>query len=74
MGLFKYSIQLKGLPVPPIGPYVDRLIVLPDKGQMLGMGLQSPTSKPMWIYTLTRINAMPVPVAWPDPPVQGASK
>jgi len=74
VGVFKYSIQLKGLAGPPIGPYVDRVILFPDKGQMLGMSQLSPISKPMWIYTLTRMSAVPAPVSWPDVPAQAGPK
>ena len=68
--LLKYSIQLKGLPVPPVGPYYDRLIVLPAQGEILGMGVSSPISKPMWIYTMKRISHVPSPVSWPAVPAQ----
>ena len=68
--LLKYSIQLKGLPVPPIGPYYDRMILLPAQGESLGMGVVSPTSKPMWVYTSKRMSWIPWPVSWPAVPAQ----
>jgi len=68
--LLKYSIQLKGLPVPPVGPYYDRLIVLPTQGEILGMGVSSPISKPMWIYTMKRMSGVASPVSWPAVPAQ----
>jgi hypothetical protein len=67
-GLLTYSILLKGLPAPAIGPYVDRLIVNPSRDEILGMGVQSPLSKPMWVYTLNRISHVPSPVSWPAAP------
>lgn len=65
---FKYSVQLKGVPGPAIGPYVDRLMVVPDQGEVLGMGVVSPISKPMWTYSMKRLTYMPSPVSWPAIP------
>ena len=68
--LLKYSIQLKGMPVPPIGPYFDRLVVVPNGGEFLEMSVQSPISKPFWIYTFKRMSPVPAPVSWPAVPAQ----
>jgi hypothetical protein len=68
--LLKYSLQLKGLPIPPVGPYYDRLIVLPAQGEIMGMGVSSPTSMPMWVYTMKRMSWVPGPVSWPAVPAQ----
>lgn len=73
-GLLTTFIQLKGLPVPPLGPYVGRIIVLPDRGEMVALSIQSPSSKPMWTYTLKRITHVPGPVSWPQAPAPAASR
>jgi hypothetical protein len=70
-GLLTTMLKIKGLPIPAMGPYVGRIIVLPDKGEILAMSLQAPPGeKPMWTYTLRRMSPTPGPVAWPDPPSQ----
>jgi hypothetical protein len=69
-GFFKYSILLRGLGVPAYGPNIDRLIVLPFHGQVLGMRVQSPLSKPLEAYTMNRIGFVPSTVSWPAVPTQ----
>ena len=64
--VFKYSIQLKGMgPMPPIGPYVDRLVVMPTQNEVYGMSVASPLSKPMDVYSMKQISHAPVSVSWP---------
>ncbi len=68
-GLLSTMMKIKGPPVPPIGPYVGRIIVFPDKGEMVAMSFQAPgTEKPMWTYTLRRMTHVPGPVQWPQVP------
>jgi len=66
-GVWKYFVKVKGFPQ-AIGPYVDRFIVLPDKGGMMGMAVKSPLSYPIWTWTATRMSPIPAPVSWPDVP------
>jgi hypothetical protein len=69
--LLKYYIQLKVMPgATPVGPYVDRLVVVPGQGEILGMGVASPLSKPMWVYTMKRISRVPSALSWPAVPAQ----
>ncbi len=68
--LLKMFIQIKGMPGPPIGLYVDRWIVLPNQDEILAMGVASPLSRPMWIYTMKRISHVPSAVSWPAVPAQ----
>jgi hypothetical protein len=70
-GFLSTMMTIKGLPIPPMGPYVGRIIVLPDKGEILATGFQAPTTeKPLWTYTLRRMSPVPGAVAWPDAPAQ----
>jgi hypothetical protein len=63
-GLLATYIQLKGAPIPPIGPYTGRFIAIPDKNEMIAMSGLAPDGKPMWTYTLRRMSHVPGPVAW----------
>jgi hypothetical protein len=69
-GLIRYYVQLKGVPVPPVGPYIDRLVVIPNQDEVLALGVVSPLSKPAWIYTMKRISRVPSAVSWPALPAQ----
>jgi hypothetical protein len=68
-GFLATMMKIKGLPVPAMGPYLGRIIVLPDKGEILAMGFLAPTTeKPMWTYTLRRMSVTPAVVEWPAAP------
>lgn len=69
--VLSYAVQVKGMPGPLPG-YIDRMIVLANTGEILGMGVASPLSKPMLVYTMKRISHVPTPVSWPTipPPAQ----
>ncbi len=69
-GFFTYSIQLKGLGLPPFGPNIDRLVIVPRSDQIIAMRIQSPLSKPMEVYTLYRMRIVPTTVSWPPVPAQ----
>ena len=57
----------KALPTQPIpGFYIERIIVLPDKGEIQFMSVKSPLSNPMWTGTARRMTANPFVVPWPD--------
>jgi hypothetical protein len=64
-GILRYSVQLKGMPAPPIGPYVERVVLLPDKGEMLSMAISTPISVPLWTHVMKRMSPVPVAAAWP---------
>lgn len=71
-GLLMTYIKFKGLPIPAMGPYYGRIIVIPGRAEIEGMALKSPspTEKPMWTYTLKRISPVPSTVEWLMPPSQ----
>jgi len=70
-GFLSTMLKIKGTPIPTMGPYVGRIVVLPDKGEILAMSFQAPgTEKPMWTYSLRRISAVPGTVEWPSSPSQ----
>lgn len=50
-GIFKYDLLLKGLPIPPLGPYIERIIFDRGHDEVISMSVQAPTGKPMWTYT-----------------------
>ncbi len=64
-GLLTTYIQFKGLPIPAQGPYTGRILVFPDKGEMVAMAVRGPGDKPIWTYTLRRMSTVPGPVEWP---------
>ena len=70
-GLLWTMLKFKTLPIPALGPYYGRIIVLPGRNEIEGMGLRAPgTDKPMWTYTLKRMSYSPGPVTWLSPPPQ----
>jgi len=69
-GIWRYSIQLKGTPAPIPGQYVERIIVVPQKDEIMFMSIRSPLSKPMWVGTAKRLQHLPTPVTWPAAPAQ----
>jgi hypothetical protein len=74
-GLLSTMMKIKGSPAPPIGPYIGRIIVFPEKGEMVAMSVQAPgTEKPMWTYTLRRMTHVPGPVEWPQVPAPAVSQ
>ena len=70
-GMLIYTMQVAGLPM-PIGPLIERVVVVPSKGEILLMSVFSPLSKPLWTYTAKRISPLPTPVAWPVNPAPQA--
>lgn len=74
-GLLSTMMKIKGSPAPPMGPYVGRIIVFPDKGEMVAMSVQGPgTEKPLWTYTLRRMTHLSGPVEWPQVPAPAGSE
>jgi hypothetical protein len=74
-GFLSTMMKIKGSPAPPIGPYIGRIIVLPDKGEIVSMSIQAPgTEKPLWTYSLRRMTPVPGPVEWPQAPAQAGSR
>jgi hypothetical protein len=71
-GILSYTMQVAGFPV-LLGPVVERIVVLPDKGEILSMSIYSPISKPMWAYTAKRMIPVPASVSWPQAPVPAGS-
>ena len=70
-GLLSTMMKFKALPIPALGPYYGRIIVLPGRNEIEGMALQAPgTEKPMWTYTLKRMSYQPGPVTWLSPPAK----
>ena len=67
-GLLSTMMKIKGSPAPPMGPYIGRIIVLPDQGEIVAMSFRAPgTEKPMWTYILKRMTYFPWAVEWPQP-------
>lgn len=67
-GLLSTMMKIKGSPAPPIGPYIGRIIVLRDKGEIVAMSFRAPgAEKPMWTYVLRRISHVASTVEWPLP-------
>lgn len=65
-GLLSTMMKIKGSPAPPFGPYIGRIIVLPN--EIVAMGFRAPNGeKPMWTYTLKRMSHVPSAVEWPQP-------
>jgi hypothetical protein len=64
-GFWKYSLRLRGVPAPPFGPFVERIVYSPQKDLIYSMSVGSPTSHPMWIGTATRVTNSVGPIAWP---------
>jgi len=74
-GLLSTMMKIRNSPVPPIGPYIGRIIVFPEKGEIMAMSVQAPgAEKPLWTYTLRRTSPAPGPVEWPQVPAPGASQ
>jgi hypothetical protein len=69
-GFLKYNLLLKGLPIPPIGPDIDRVIVNRSKDEIVAMGVKGALAKPMWVYTMKRMNQWATSVAWSAVPAQ----
>ena len=69
-GLLMTYLKFRTLPIPALGPYYGRIIVIPGRDEIEGMALKSPspTEKPMWTYTLKRISPVPGDVEWLMPP------
>ncbi len=67
-GIWKYSVRLKGTPAPIPGQYVERIVAVPEKDEILFLSIRSPLSKPMSTGTAKRISPVPTPVAWPQAP------
>ena len=68
-GLLSTMLKFKALPIPALGPYYGRIIVLPARNEIEGMALVAPgTEKPMWTYTLKRMSSQPATVTWLSPP------
>lgn len=65
--VLRYGIRIKGM-TGVLPGYIDRLIVLVAEGEILGMGVASPLSKPLLIYRMKRITRTPTPVSWPTVP------
>jgi hypothetical protein len=63
-GVLRYSVKIKGFPQ-AVGPYLDRVIVLPDKGEMIGMTVKSPISYPIFTWRARRMTNDANPVSWP---------
>ena len=67
-GLLSTMMKIKGSPAPPMGPYIGRIIVLPDRGEIVAMSFRAPgAEKPMWTYILKRMTNIPWAVEWPQP-------
>lgn len=67
-GLLSTMMKIKGSPAPPIGPYIGRIVVLRERGEIVAMSFRAPgAEKPMWTYVLKRITYVPVAVEWPQP-------
>lgn len=65
-GFLSTMMKIKGSPAPPIGAYIGRITVLPNKGEMISMSFRAPgTEKPMWITTYQRMTHAPSAVEWP---------
>ena len=68
-GFWRYTVKLRGTPA-PIPGYLERIIVVPQKDEILSQSIRSPLSKPMWTSISKRISPIPSPVAWPQAPAQ----
>lgn len=66
-GVLRYSVKIQGLPQ-AIGPYVDRVVVLPDKGEMIGLTVKSPISYPVFTWRARKMTNETKPVTWPAAP------
>jgi hypothetical protein len=67
-GLLSTMMKIKGSRAPPMGPYIGRIIVLPDQGEIVAMSFRAPgTERPMWTYILKRMTPVPSAVEWPQP-------
>jgi hypothetical protein len=68
-GLLTTMMKIKGSPAPPMGPYIGRIVVLPDRGEIVAMSFRAPANeRPMWTYILKRMSHTPSAVEWPQPP------
>jgi hypothetical protein len=67
-GLLSTMMKIKNSPVPAMGPYIGRIVVLPDRGEIIAMAYRAPGGeKPMWTYVLKRISNAPSAVEWLQP-------
>jgi hypothetical protein len=65
-GIWRYSVKLKGMPA--LTGYVERIVVVPQKDEIVFLSIRSPLSKPMWVGTAKRISPVPSTMSWPPAP------
>jgi hypothetical protein len=65
-GIWHYTVRLKGMP--PLPGYVERIVAVPQKDEIVFLSIRTPLSKPMWVGTAKRISPVPSTIAWPQAP------
>jgi hypothetical protein len=64
-GVWRYSVRLRGVPgMPPVPGYVERIVVIPQRDEIVFQSVKSPLSKPMWTGTAKRISQVPSAISW----------